>query len=110
MQRWRSWVGLSTTVTGRGVRTQDSWPACRLLRAHCRAAEASFAGANAAPPTFLPARVVAYNGKPYQSKAPTLIFVAFVNGQAAAELDFRVQQQPTGPYGLAFHDIDFPSA
>jgi hypothetical protein len=73
-------------------------------------AEASFPGANGAPPTFLPARVVAYNGKPYQTEAPTLIFIAFVNGQPAAELDFRVQNQPTGPYGLAFVDIDFPSA
>lgn len=73
-------------------------------------AEASFAGANGAPPTFVPVRLVAYNGKPYQTKAPTLIFIAFINGQPAAELDFRVQQQPTGPYGLAFDDIDFPTA
>ena len=53
--------------------------------------------------------VVVYNGKPYQTKAPTLIFIASLNGQPAAELDFRVEQQPTGPYGLAFDDIDFPS-
>ena len=72
-------------------------------------AEASIAGANGAPPTFVPASVVVYNGKPYQTKAPTLIFIASLNGQPAAELDFRVEQQPTGPYGLAFDDIDFPS-
>jgi hypothetical protein len=73
-------------------------------------AEASIAGANGAPPTFLPARLVVYNGKPYRTKAPTLIFVAYMNGQPAAELDFRVEHKPTGPYGLAFDDIDFPSA
>jgi hypothetical protein len=73
-------------------------------------AEASIAGANGAPPTFVPATVVAYNGKPYQTKAPTLIFIGFLNGEPATELDFRVEQQPTGPYGLAFDDIDFPSA
>ena len=72
-------------------------------------AEASIAGANGAPPTFLPATVVVYNGKPYQTKAPTLIFIGFLNGQPATELDFRVEQQRTGPYGLAFDDIDFPS-
>jgi hypothetical protein len=72
-------------------------------------AEASFAGANGAPPTFVPAKVVVYNGKPYQTNAPTLIFIGFLNGEPAAELDFRVEQQPTGPYGLAFDDIDFPS-
>jgi hypothetical protein len=72
-------------------------------------AEASIAGANGAPPTFVPARVVVYNGKPYQTKAPTLIFTAVLNGQPATELDFRVQQQPMGPYALAFDDINFPN-
>jgi hypothetical protein len=71
-------------------------------------AEASIAGANGAPPTFVPARLVVYNGKPYQTKAPTLIFIAYLNGAPAAELDFRVQQQSTGPYGLVFDDIEFP--
>ena len=75
-------------------------------------AEASIAGANGAPPTFLPATLAVYNGKPYgQSKAPTLIFIGTLNGTPAAELDFRVLQQPTGPYGLAFDDIgasEFP--
>jgi hypothetical protein len=72
-------------------------------------AEASIAGAGGAPPTFVPARVVVYNGKPYQTKAPTLIFIAYLNGDPAAELDFRVRQQARGPYGLAFEGIDFPS-
>ena len=70
-------------------------------------AEASLAGANGAPPTFVPATLAVYNGKPYgQSKAPTLIFIASLNGTPTTELDFRVSQQPTGPYGLAIDDID----
>ncbi len=70
-------------------------------------AEASIAGANGAPPTFVPATLAVYNGKPYNNnKAPTLIFIGSVNGAPLAELDFRVRRQPTGPYGLAFDDID----
>ena len=74
-------------------------------------AEASIAGAGGAPPTFVPARLAVYNGKPYgQSKAPTMIFIATLNGTPAAELDFRVLQQLRGPYGLAFDDIEFPGS
>jgi hypothetical protein len=74
-------------------------------------AEASIAGVGGAPPAFVPARLTAYNGKPYgQSKAPTLIFTATLNGIPSAELDFRVQQQPKGPYGLVADDIEFPSS
>ncbi len=77
-------------------------------------AEASIAGTSGAPPSFVPARVAVYNGKPYnKSKAPTLIFIGSVNGAPLAELDFRVRQQPTGPYGLVFDDIgaaEFPSS
>ena len=76
-------------------------------------AEASIAGTSGAPPSFVPAQVVVYNGKPYnKSKAPTLIFIGSVNGAPLAELDFRVRQQPTGFYGLLFDDIgaaEFPS-
>ena len=75
-------------------------------------AEVSIAGTGGAPPVFVPARLAVYNGKPYgQSKAPTLIFTGTLNGTPAAELDFRVKQQPRGPYGLAFDDIgasEFP--
>ena len=69
-------------------------------------AEASIAGANGAPPTFVQAKLAVYNGKPYRTKAPTLIFIATLNGTPAAELDFRVLEQRTGPYGLVFDDLD----
>ena len=63
-------------------------------------------------PRSFPRTLAVYNGKPYgQSKAPTLIFIGTLNGTPTAELDFRVLQQPTGPYGLAFDDIaasEFP--
>ena len=73
-------------------------------------AEAELAGANGAPPTFIPAKLIAYNGKPFKTKAPTIIFSALVNGKPTAELDFTVAQQSQGPYGLAFTQIQFPSA
>jgi hypothetical protein len=72
--------------------------------------EASVPGSSGAPPTFIPAKLVAYNGKPLSGKAPTAIFIALLNGKPAAELDFTVKQQPTGPYGLAFTGIPFPSS
>jgi hypothetical protein len=73
-------------------------------------AEASIVGTNGAPPSFVQATLVAYNGKPLSGKAPTLIFVASVNGRPATELDFTAKQQPSGPYGLAFSSIQFPGA
>jgi hypothetical protein len=73
-------------------------------------AEAEFPGANGAPPTFLPAKLVAYNGKPFSGKAPTVIFIALVNGKPANEFDFTAKQQPSGPYGLAFTAIQFPNS
>jgi hypothetical protein len=72
-------------------------------------AEASLPGANGAPPSFVPATLVGYNGKPLAGKAPTLIFIASINGQPATELDFTVKQQSSGPYGLAFTSIEFPN-
>jgi hypothetical protein len=73
-------------------------------------AEAELPGANGAPPTFIPAKLIAYNGKPFKTKAPTITFSALVNGKPTAELDFTAAQQPQGPYGLAFTQIRFPSA
>lgn len=73
-------------------------------------AEAEIAGANGAAPTFVPAKLIAYNGKPFRSKAPTEIFIAFLNGKPVSELDFTVAQQPSGPYGLTFTQIQFPSS
>jgi hypothetical protein len=71
--------------------------------------EVSLAGKNGAPPTFIAAKLVAYNGKPFSGKNPTVIFIALLNGKPTAELDFTIKQQPTGPYGLAFSEIIFPS-
>ena len=69
-------------------------------------AEAQLAGAT---PVFVPANIVAYNGKPFgTSKAPTLIIIALLNGKPSAELDFTVKQQASGPYGLAFTQIILP--
>jgi hypothetical protein len=51
-------------------------------------AEAELPGANGAAPTFIPAKLIAYNGKPFKTKAPTIIFSALVNANPAAELDF----------------------
>jgi hypothetical protein len=73
-------------------------------------AEAELPGSGSAAPTFIPAKLIAYNGKPLSGKAPTMIFIASINGKPSAELDFTVTQQPTGPYGLAFVEIHLPSA
>jgi hypothetical protein len=73
-------------------------------------AEADITGKNGGPPAFIPATLVAYNGKPYSGKAPTIIFSALVNGKPATELDFTVKQQPVGPYGLVFTEIQFPAS
>ena len=73
-------------------------------------AEAELAGASGAPPTFVGVKLVAYNGKPFKTKAPTIIFSALVNNKPTTELDFTAAQQPRGPYGLAFTEIQFPSS
>ncbi len=73
-------------------------------------AEAELAAPNGAAPTYIPAKLIAYNGKPFRTKAPTLIFVALVNGKPTTALDFTAAQQPQGPYGLAFSEIQFPSS
>lgn len=61
-------------------------------------------------PVFVPAKLIAYNGKPLSGKAPTLIFIAVLGGKPVAELDFTAKQQPIGPYGLAFSEVVFPSS
>lgn len=71
--------------------------------------EIAIAGANGAPPTFVSAKLVVYNGKPFKSAAPTVIFQGVLNGKVADELDFTARQQPSGPYGLAFTQIPFPA-
>ena len=97
------------------------FPACRINSAGLSkclkstqigtgVAEAELPGAGGAPPTFIPATLIAYNGKPFKTKAPTIIFSALLNGKPTAELDFTVAQQPQGPYGLALTEIQFPSA
>jgi hypothetical protein len=97
------------------------FPACRInLKALTRCpkssrigtgtGEAQLAGSDGAPPTFIPAKLRAYNGKPLRGKAPTLIFIGTLNGRPATEVDFTVKQQPRGPYGLAFRDIHFPNS
>jgi hypothetical protein len=73
-------------------------------------AEGELAGANGAPPSFVPATLAAYNGKPVSGKDRTIIFIASVNGAPVTELDFTIKQQPTGPYGLAFTSIVDPNA
>jgi hypothetical protein len=72
------------------------------------AAELSIPGANGAAPTFIGAQLLVYNGKPFKSKSPTIVFQGVLNGKVVDELDFTAQQQPTGPYGLAFTEIQFP--
>jgi hypothetical protein len=65
----------------------------------------------ATTPTFVSATLVAYNGMPFgSSKAPTVIFEALLKGNPTpvAENDFRIAQQPTGPYGLALSQIVSP--
>jgi hypothetical protein len=73
-------------------------------------AELAIPGANGAPPTFVAAKLLVYNGKPFRGKSPTIVFQGVLNGKVVDELDFAAQQQPEGPYGLAFTEIQFPGA
>lgn len=72
-------------------------------------AEAAVLGSHGAPPTFLPATLAVYNGKPFLSTTPTLIFIVTVSGEPPTEVDFSVKQEPGGPYGLAFDELLFQS-
>ena len=74
------------------------------------AAELSIPGLNGAAPTFIGAKLLVYNGKPFKGKSPTIVFQGVLNGKVVDELDFAAQQQSTGPYGLAFTEIEFPGA
>jgi hypothetical protein len=74
------------------------------------AAELSIPGLNGAAPTFVGAKLLVYNGKPFKGKSPTIVFQGVLNGKVVDELDFAAQQQSTGPYGLAFTEIEFPGA
>jgi hypothetical protein len=117
--------GISTSITVRfnkGFKINSGFfPACKInptglskclksTQIGAGVAEAELAGAKGASPTFIPAKLIAYNGKPFKTKEPTIIFSALVNGKPAAELDFTAAQRPHGPYGLAFTQIQFPSS
>jgi hypothetical protein len=69
-------------------------------------AEGETIGADGVP-AFIPAELTAYNGKPYHGKAPSIIFIASLNGTPATELDFTVKKQGGS---LAFTQIQFPSS
>jgi hypothetical protein len=70
-------------------------------------AEGSVASSSGGAPTFVPAALKAYNGKP-QGKNPTVIFIGSIGGKPSLELDFVVKHQNSGPYGLAFDEIIYP--
>jgi hypothetical protein len=70
-------------------------------------AEASLRGKNGAPPSFIPAHLVTYNGSKYHGY-PTLIAQAVIGGKPAVELDFTVTNKSSGPWGVVFQDIPVP--
>jgi hypothetical protein len=67
-------------------------------------AEASFPGKNGAPPSFVGADLVAYNGSQYHGHR-TLIVQAVIGGKPAVELDFTVTNASSGPWGVTFTSI-----
>ena len=69
--------------------------------------EAAFVGKNGAPPSFVDAGLVAYNGSRDHGH-PTLIVQAIIGGKPAVELDFTVTNESTGPWGVAFSSIPAP--
>ncbi len=96
------------------------FPACQINRAGASTCadstrigtgtgEAQIVHPSGAQPNFLPAELVAYNGKPSGGRGPTLIVIALLNGKPGAELDLTAAQQPRGPYGLALKQIRFRS-
>lgn len=70
-------------------------------------AETSFPGHNGAPPSFVSADLVAYNGSKYHGQ-PTLIVQAVVGGKPVVELDFTVKNSSSGPWGVTFTSIPGP--
>ena len=71
-------------------------------------AEVEIPGSGATPPSFVLATLVAYNGKPISGSAPTVIFLALLNGRPAGELDFAASQRTAGPYGMALTEVHTP--
>lgn len=71
-------------------------------------AEASLAGTNGAPPSFIPAALVAYNGSSYHGHR-TLIAQGIIGGKPAVELDFTVTNKSSGPWGVVFTNIPTPA-
>lgn len=71
-------------------------------------AEASLVGQNGAPPSFIAADLVTYNGTSYHGH-PTLIAQAVVGGKPVVELDFTVTNQSSGPWGVVFESIPAPA-
>jgi hypothetical protein len=67
-------------------------------------AEASLQGKNGAPPSFIAATLVTYNGSSYHGH-PTLIAQAIIGGKPAVELDFTVTNKSSGPWGVVFTSI-----
>ncbi|HEY1524447.1 MAG TPA: hypothetical protein VGF70_15675 [Solirubrobacteraceae bacterium] len=67
-------------------------------------AEASLQGKNGAPPSFVAATLVTYNGSSYHGH-PTLIAQAIIGGKPAVELDFTVANKSSGPWGVIFTSI-----
>jgi hypothetical protein len=59
------------------------------------------------PPSFIPATVKLYNGKPYKTKSPTAIFIVSLSGKPFTEIDFRVAKVHGG---LTFTAITIPGA
>lgn len=70
-------------------------------------AEGMILSSTGGPPTFVPATLSAYNGKPYKARNATMIIVASVGGKPATELDFQVAPANGG---LSFTEIHFPPA
>lgn len=70
-------------------------------------AEGELLSSTGGPPTYVPATLAVYNGKPYGAdRGPTTIFIASLNGVPSTELDFAVKRAGGG---LTFTQIQFPN-
>ncbi len=58
--------------------------------------EGMLLGAGGAPPTFVPASLTVYNGKPQTSHNPTVIFIGSLGGKPTIEFDFVVEHAGSG--------------
>jgi hypothetical protein len=70
-------------------------------------AEAAVLSKTGGAPTYIPATVKVYDGKPLQTKDPTQIFIASLAGKPTAELDFRITHTAGG---VNYTEIHFPGA